>query len=160
MKIWLAPLLFLTACMGEREDLCKKYELIYPDHISGRIETARNMNLLKGAEAYSAKNYELAITYFTKHADIYKTRPAAYLYKAVSQLQLGMPFDAERTLDAIEDLPDKSFSDQVDYYNVLCLICSGQPERALETAKKVSAKARHSYRLEIQEMVKDLTKTE
>ncbi len=158
MKIWLIPILFLSACIGEQEDLCTKYDLVYPDHISGRVATPRNVNLLKGSEAYAAGNYELAVTHFTAHSAIYTKQPASYLYKAVSQLQLGKPYDAERTLDQLEGLPDKSFSDQVDYYNTLCLICSGQPERALKAAKQMSEKSRHSYLEESREMVKDLAK--
>lgn len=158
MKIWLSLLLFATACGTTQEDLCDKYQVLYPDLVSGRVETRRNTNLVKGVAAYSAGNYELAISHLTAHSDIYLREPSAYIYKAVSQLELGKPYDAELTLDKLEGLPDKSYADQIDYYNLVCLICSGQTERALEAAKKITEKPHHSYLREAQSMVKDLAK--
>jgi hypothetical protein len=131
--------------------------LIYPDLISGREETPKNKLLLKGMKSYANGDYGAAVEDLNLHLDKFPKDDGAYLYKAVSQLELGKPYDAELTLDKIENLPDPAFSDQVDYYNTLALICSAQYERALEHAYLIKAKGHHTYSEQAESIIEDLT---
>ena len=57
----------------------------------------------------------------------------------------------------MEGLSDKSFTDQVDYYNLVCLLCSDQFDRVLAAANAtLERKPRHSYRDRITELIDDL----
>lgn len=156
-----ASLCLVLGC-GERDtvDLCAKYSLVYPDIISGREETVRNKELMAGMQDYNKKDYTKAIAHFDKHLATFPKEAAAYLYKASSELQLQEPFKAELTLDHLERLPDPAFTDQMDYYNLMCLICSAQYERAQLLAERISNGRVHTYSEQAYEILSDLNDLE
>lgn len=157
MRKFLIGALVIASCGSPSTDLCSKYNTLYPDLISQRVETLRNTELVQGGRAYAAGDYESAITHFTNYSDVYLHEPLPYFYKAICQLQLERPYEAELTLDMLETLKDKSFNDQAEFYNVVCLLCSKQNDRALALAKKINAKNRHSYSQQLNNIIDELS---
>lgn len=152
----LSLMVILTACQGPSADPCNHFYEPYPDVISDRHRTDRNAELLDAMAQYRQGRYAEAITLLegliTKGVEPYHLR----LYMASAQLGAGRPFDAELQLDLVERDPRKRYGEVVEWYRVLCWICSGQEDRALAQAKRIAGKPRHLYKRQAADLAKAL----
>jgi hypothetical protein len=134
--------------------LCDRFFEPYPDIIGGRLSTPSNAELVsamtlydKGDHAKAAEELADFIAHHPQDAD------AAYLYLACCRLALGDPYAAELQLDFLERRPGRPFRDEVDWYNVMCMLCSGQQDRALEQATNIVNAPAHTYKNNAQELI-------
>ena len=81
---------------------------------------------------------------------------SAYMYLASCYLALGEPYEAELQLDHLERSNTLQYNDQVEWYSVLCLLCSDQLSRALKGAEAIAEKKAHTYRTDAIRLVKEL----
>jgi len=154
----LFPLLLVlcVACSCGGKDLCRSLFEPYPDLVSGRFRTEKNSLFLDGMSAYAKRDYSTAAERLKLYVEQRRDEDAARLYLCCAYLALGKPYDAELQLDFLEksDLP--GFRDQVDWYNAVCWLCSGQNDRALEQADKILAAKVHTYKAEAQRLKESL----
>jgi hypothetical protein len=151
--------LILIACSGpsvKEGDACDRYVVPYPDLIGQQERTSLNGVYLDAMADYAAADYAAArdglINYLSgKGAD-----KSAYMYLACCYLELGEPYEAELQLDHLERSSTLQFDDQVEWYTVLCWLCSDQRPRALEGALAIASKKAHSYRAEALRLVEEL----
>ena len=80
----------------------------------------------------------------------------ARMYMASAQLAIGDPYKAEMHLDFMENYKDRSFSDQVEWYNALCWLCEGDTARAAKQARWIASRPQ-TYRKEAQELAKAIS---
>lgn len=149
-------LLLLLAC-GDPDTLCDRFFEPYPDIISGRLRTAANAELLDAMALYSKGDHAGAaegLRSFIKHRP--QDADAAFLYLASCDLALGDPNEAELQLDFLERRPQRPFRDEVDWYNVLCMLCSGQRDRAFEQARSIANAPTHTYKFKAQDLISAL----
>ncbi len=157
-----APLAFcliaLSCTSSDPAALCDRFFTPYPDHVSQRPRTARNADLLDAMALYSNKEYKQAIIGFQRAVDRDSRNMAARLYLVNSLLAEGDPYKAEMHLDFMENDKDRSYSDQVDWYNALCWLCEGNTERATKQAQWIASRP-HTYRREASKLAKALKKS-
>ena len=148
--------LLLGSCQQDAKTLCTTYFEPYPDMISDRNVNQANSRYVDAMNAYKAGDHAVAISGLESYLTIPTRDVAPRLYLACSYLAIGEPYKAELQLDMIENSPVKDFSDQVDWYNAMCLLCSGQLERAKEQAEWIAAKPHHTYRGNARSLAADL----
>jgi len=146
-----APLPFalcviLAACSGNGP-LCERFFEPYPDLNPARAHTARNGKLVEAMERYGRNDHAAAAAALEGYlANDPQEESTGHFYLANCYLALGRPYDAERELDRVESDRLRPFQDEVEWYNALCLVCSGQDDRALELARSIAAQPRHAYK--------------
>ncbi len=131
--------------------LCERFFTPYPDHVSDRSRNALNADLLDAMAFYADTDYENAITGLQRVLDRDAYNMTARMYMASAQLAAGHPYKAEMHLDFMENYKDRSFSDQVEWYNALCWLCEGDTARAAKQARWIASKPQ-TYRKEAQEL--------
>ena len=80
---------------------------------------------------------------------------SAQLYLACSYLALNKPYDAELALDHVENGGLGQFRDEVEWYTVVCWVCSDQLDRARIGAKKI-ADRKHTYQQQAADLLSEL----
>lgn len=149
-------LLLLAGCGRTGEgDLCSAVFEPYPDLISGRVVQGVHKPLFDGMEHYTRGRYTEAIASMKEYAFDRNANKAVHLYLAMSYLATGQPYDAELHLDHLRNSHLEGFSDQVEWYTVVCWVCSGQLDRALGGARRIAAR-RHTYQREATALVRSL----
>lgn len=136
--------------------LCKRFYTPYPDLLSQRARTTANADLLDAMALYSNKDYPGAITGLQRVIDHDAYNLNARMYMASAQLAAGDPYKAEMHLDFMENYKDRSFSDQVEWYNALCWLCEGDTAKARKQAVWIASRPQ-TYRKEAQELADALT---
>lgn len=160
LSIMLLACLSVWSCSGRKgvDDPCLRFFKPYPDLITGRVVTKHQSDLLKGMEHYRVGEHERAAELLERSLNAPNRQKMAHLYLANSYLALGRPFDAELQLDHLENSNEKDFRDQIEWYTVVCLVCSGQTDRALKGAEQIANGRRHTYSKEARELIKALGK--
>ena len=149
-SILVLSITLLVSCGGE--DPCATFYQPYPDVVSNRFRTERNSLYLDAMGAYARRDYATAAEQLKIHVEQRRDDDAARLYLCCAYLSTGRPYDAELQLDFIEQGGRPGFRDQVDWYNAMCLTCSGQYDRAVEQADKILAAKTHTYKVEAQRL--------
>jgi tetratricopeptide (TPR) repeat protein len=147
----------LAACGGTDTTLCRSFYMPYPDFVSQRQRSTRNAPLLDAMAAYNSGNFPEAAAGLSQVIDADASDKAARMYLASALLGAGEPYKAEMHLDFLERDPSSGFKDQVEWYNALCWLCSGQYERALLQAQAITRAPAHTYKTEATDLVKTLT---
>lgn len=157
MRWILLPLILSVACGASEDDLCARFYAPFPNHIGDRPRTNLNASLLDGMAAYDRKDFVEAAEHLgasiAKDASDHTTR----MYLASALLGAGEPYKAEMHLDFLERVRGAGFKDQVDWYNSLCWLCSGQFDRALSEATRIAAQPAHTYKAEARALSEALT---
>ena len=149
-------LVMLAACGRTDDTLCKRFFTPYPDMVSGRERTRLNGPLLDAMAHYSAGSYAEAAEGLKAVVEGDHADNTARIYLASALLAIGQPYKAEMYLDQVENSPNKGFEDQVDWYNALCWLCSGQYARCLQQCINISRRPAHSYKQEAQRLAETL----
>ncbi len=143
------------ACHTPAGDPCQRFFSPYRDLVSSRARTALNAPYLDAMALYSTGDYSGAANGLSAYLDTPGADKTAYLYLGVSQLALGKAYDAELSIDHLETSNVSGYTDPCEWYTVLCWLCSGQRDRALEGARAI-ASGRHTYQREAQDLVEQL----
>ncbi|MBX2979314.1 MAG: hypothetical protein KF905_08475 [Flavobacteriales bacterium] len=153
----LLTLLFLVSCGTRKaDDLCKTFFEPYPDLISGRVVVAVHEPFLDGMALYREGEYQQALDLIRPYSFMKAANKASHLYVANCYLALGQPYDAELHLDHLRNTNLKDYADPVQWYTVICWLCSGQNDRALTGARGIATGRRHTYQKEAKDLVKAL----
>lgn len=147
--------MLLVACGQPTGEPCKAFFAPYRDLVSGRARTALNAPYLDAMMLYSSGDYSGAVNGLRAYVNTPGADRTAYLYLGVSQLAQGKAFDAELSIDHLELSNVSGYKDPCEWYTVLCWLCSGQRERALEGARAI-ASDRHTYQREARALVEQL----
>lgn len=154
----LASVLLVAGCDSGSDDPCARWFEPYPDLVTGRVRSGANASLLDGMALYGKKDYAGAVVELQAHA---RARPddadAAWFYSAQCYLALGRPYDAELQLDFLERWHGKTFRDETEWYSALCLLCSGQNDRARAALEAIAARPKHTYGERAREASKGLS---
>ncbi len=149
--------MLLFSCTSTTAPPCARFFEPYPDLNTGRPRTEKNAGLVDAMALYTKHDYTGAVeglkTFIEQHP---QDAADAYLYLANCYLALGKPYEAELQLDFLEHWPLHTFEDETDWYNALCLVCSGQTDRALEAARAIAATPKHAYKQKAEELVSAL----
>lgn len=141
-------LVVLAACQHSGDSLCERFYQPYPDFISQRERTSTNAELLDAMRSYDHHDYAKAAEGLRAVIDKQDDDPAARMYLASALLGAGDPYKAEMHLDFLERSANQNFKDQVEWYDALCWLCSGQNDRALKQCEWISSQPRHTYKQE------------
>lgn len=144
--------LLLIGCTPSTDDACREAFAPYRDLVSGRARTDRNAPYLDAMARYRQGDYQGAADGLTAYLAQPAPEKSAYLYLAVSQLALGRPEAAELSIDHLEHSTVTGYADPCEWYTVLCWLCSGQRDRALEGARRIALRP-HAFRNEAQRLV-------
>jgi hypothetical protein len=149
----------LLACSGpitEKGSACDRFVDPFPDLIGQRERTGSNGDYLDAMARYAAADYAGARDGLLNYISRNGADKSAYMYLACCYLELGEPYEAELQLDHLERSNTLQFDDQVEWYTVLCWLCSDQQPRALEGALAIASKKAHTYRAEALRLVEEL----
>lgn len=158
--IWTILPVLLAGCGNTNEDLCAKTFVPYPDMISQRARTSLNATYIDGMVEYSKGNYAGARDSIEKFIRFHRQDLTGYMYLACSYLALGDPYKAELQLDHLEKRDNLQYDDQVEWYTVVCWVCSGQLDRARVGAERIVAAKSHTYTKEARKLLADLPAVE
>jgi hypothetical protein len=157
----MAGLIVLGGCKTPETggDLCERTFEPYPDLITGRVVAKAHLTFLHGMELYATEDYTGAADSLLVYLDRRGANKAAHLYLANCYLAMGKPYDAELQLDHLENSFLVDFRDQWEWYSVVCLVCSGQTDRALTEARQLTKGRRHAYKAEAERLVAELERS-
>lgn len=147
--------LWWTACTAPKGDLCAESFAPYQDLVSGRTRTAANAAYVDAMALYEQGDHDGAIAGLRSYLGTPGADERAYLYLAVSQLAVGQPYEAELSIDQLENSHVPGYKDPCEWYTVLCWLCSNQLDRAAAGAQRI-AQGPHTYRREAQQLVERL----
>lgn len=150
-------LMVLAACTGPADPCTRHYEP-FPDLIGGRARTAQNAALLDAMARYNAGDLTAAIPVLEAELHDAPNEEQVRMLLASALLGVGRPYDAELQLDFIETSARNDYDEAAAWYTVLCWLCSGQHDRALEGARAIAARPRHAYKSKAEALVKDLSR--
>jgi tetratricopeptide (TPR) repeat protein len=156
-RMWWMTLLLLAACGREDDTLCKRFYAPYPDMVSGRERTRANGPFLDAMSLYAKGDLAAAAEGLKAVVEGDHADNGARMYLASSLLGIGQPYKAEMYLDQLENSHDPGFKDQVDWYNALCWLCSGQYARALQQSIHIARQPAHTYKAEAQVLAETLS---
>lgn len=146
--------LALVSCSGT-DTLCKRFFTPYPDLVGQRTRTALNGEFLDAMALYADQDYAGAVNGLQQVVDKDARNISARFYLVNALLAEGDPYKAEMHLDFMENYRDRSYSDQVDWYNALCWLCEGNAEQARKQAEWIAGRP-HTYRTEAAALAKAL----
>lgn len=152
----LLPILFFACTSTPEGDPCTRFFQPYPDLNPQRVRTERNAGYVDGMAYYNAQDHKAAIPALKEYVAQRASDKSAYLYLACSYLALGEPYDAELQLDHLERSNLAQFSDQAEWYTLLCWVCSGQTKRAIAGARAMVASNAHTYKRQAEDLLKEL----
>ncbi len=148
MRFWPLLVFFIVACGSKDNTLCDRFYAPYPDFISQRQRTAANAALLDAMAAYSKGDFTKAAIGLHREVDKNDRDYTARMYLASALIGAGDPYKAEMHLDFLEKAPSSGFKDQVEWYNALCWLCSGQYARSLQQSMWIAEQPAHTYKAE------------
>jgi hypothetical protein len=137
-------------------DLCARTFEPYPDLITGRARTPLNAAYLDAMALYAQGDYAGARDGLKPFLKVQRADLSPYIYLACCHLALGEPYEAELQLDHLERSSLLQFDDQVQWYTVVCWVCSGQLDRARTGAQRIVAARAHTYRKEAMALLEEL----
>lgn len=149
-------LVIFSCTPNDPASLCDRFFTPYPDHVSDRPRNSLNSPLVDAMAHYADKDYANAITGLQQVLDRDAYNMTARMYMASAQLAIGAPYKAEMHLDFMENYKDRSFSDQVEWYNALCWLCEGDTARAGKQARWIASRPQ-TYRKEAEELAKAIS---
>lgn len=155
MRSFLLPLILLGTACGSG-DACKDHFTPYEDLVSGRLRTESNAAFIDGMAHYTNGDFHEASTLLAAHVERSDHEPLPRLYLACSYLAMGKPYEAELQLDLIDRDDHDAFRDHVQWYRVLCHVCSGQGPRARTELELIVDKPRHTFHAQALELLSDL----
>lgn len=150
-------LLLFAACSRPDDTLCKRFFEPYPDMVSQREGTKANKPLIDAMAAYNQKDFATAAVGLRAIIDKNEFDNTARMYLVSALLGSGQPYKAEMQLDFLENTKDQSYRDQVDWYNAMCWLCSGQYERAMRQAIWIADQPAHTYKEQAHQLALTLT---
>ena len=150
-------LVLLTACSRPDDTLCKRFFEPYPDMVSQRERNKANAPLIDAMAAYNQKDYATAAVGLRAIIDKNEFDHTARMYLVSALIGSGQPYKAEMQLDFLENTKDQSYRDQVDWYNALCWLCTGQYERAMHQAIWIADQPAHTYKEQAHQLALTLT---
>lgn len=150
---WLILLFLVSGCGTVDTTLCKQFYKPYPDFVGQRQRTRQNAPFIDAMALYNQGDLARASVELRKVIDQEPQNYAARMYLVSALLGTGEPYKAEMHLDFLERQGGAGFMDQVDWYNALCWLCSGQYERAMRQAMKIDQARSHTYKAEAHELV-------
>lgn len=156
--MWCGLVAGLSACgTGKSEgEICERIFTPYPDMISQRTRTPLNATYLDGMALYVDENYAGARDSLEKFLDVQRADLSGYIYLACAYLALGDADKAELQLDHLGRGNDLHYSDQIEWYRVVCWVCGGQLERARTGAQRIAEGGAHTYRKEAKDLLEQL----
>ena len=149
---WLFFLFLVSGCGAVDTTLCKQFYKPYPDYVGQRQRTRQNAQLIDAMTLYNQGDLSGASVELRKVIDKEPQNYAARMYLVSALLGSGEPYKAEMHLDFLERQGGAGFMDQVDWYNAVCWLCSGQYERAMHQAMKIDQARAHTYKAEAHEL--------
>lgn len=156
--MWL--LLGLLVSCGQGQDpeaLCGRFFEPYQDMISQRTRTKLNATYLDAMALYNQGDYGAAKDSLEKFLDVQRADLTGYIYLACCYLALGDADKAELQLDHLEHSNILHYEDQIEWYTVLCWVCSGQLDRARSGAQRIADGGAHTYRKEAKDLIEALS---
>ena len=158
-RTFLPLLVLLLAACTDRDpaSLCHQFYKPYPDMVSDRERTRDRATLLDAMEFYNKGEYAEAIPGLQLAMDRDPGNSGIRMYLASANLGAGDPYKAEMHLDFLENQADRSFQDQVDWYNALCWLCEGDTARSEKQARYIVSRP-HTYKKEAQALIDALRK--
>lgn len=157
-SLFILILLVLSAC-GSKDpaSLCEKFYTPYPDMVTDRARTPDNGPFLDAMALYNDGDYAGAITGLDRAIARDPGNSAIRMYLVSANLGAGDAYKAEMHIDFLENQSDKSYRDQVDWFNALCWLCEGDTARADKQAHYILSRP-HTYKKQAQELVDALKK--
>lgn len=152
---FLVASLWWSACSTPEGDICTDSFAPYQDLVGGRTRNAANAAYVDAMVLYSQGDFAGAIGGLRGYLAAPGADKRAYLYLGVSQLAVGQPYDAELSIDQLENSTVPGYKDPCEWYTVLCWLCSNQLDRAAAGAQRI-AQGPHTYRREAQLLVERL----
>jgi tetratricopeptide (TPR) repeat protein len=153
--ILLMLLLHPSCGTADDRELCDRYFEPYPDLISSRSTTRAHQGYVNAMSLYAEGDFEGALDSLKAYLRVPGFEKSAHLYVAMCLLATGEPEQAELHIDHLENSNIKGFRDQSEWYTLLSWVCSGQYQRALPEARRISG-ARHTYREQASALARDL----
>jgi len=154
--MWMVLLALMACGRSGTSGRCAEFFEPYPDVISDRPRTSENANLLDAMAAYSDHEFATAAELLVKELKSAQNLEQIRMYLASCYLGAGRPFDAELQLDFVENADRQNYAEAAEWYTVLCWLCSDQLDRALEGARLIAGKERHTFKQEAAELAKVL----
>lgn len=136
--------------------LCERTFEPYPDIVSSRTRTHLNEAYLDAMALYNRGDYAGARDGFIHFLKVQRAELTPYIYLASSYLALGEPYEAELQLDHLQRSNILQFRDQIEWYRVVCWVCSDQLDRARVGAQKIVTAKAHTYSNEARALLKQL----
>lgn len=136
--------------------LCERTFQPYPDMITGRARNGSNATYLDAMALYGKQDYAGARDGLKSFLHDQRADLTPYIYLASCYLALGEPYEAELQLDHLEHSPNLQYDDQVEWYTIVCWVCSGQLDRAREGAEGIVNGRSHTYKKEAADLLKEL----
>lgn len=160
-KTWMVVLpLGLMSCGpgADGSDLCQDIFEPYPDMVSQRTRTTGNALYLDGMALYANEDYAGARDSLEKYLDVQRADLTGYMYLACAYLALGNADKAELQLDHLGRGNNLHYTDQIEWYRLVCWVCGGQLERARQGAQRIVDKGAHTYKREAMDLLDRLPK--
>ncbi len=156
---WCLILVLGVGCTGGSEDrtLCERTFEPYPDLISQRTRTNLNATYLDAMALYAKGDYAGARDGFVPFLKVQRADLTPYIYLACSYLALGEPYEAELQLDHLQRSNILQYDDQIEWYRVVCWVCSDQLDRARKGAQAIVDGPAHTYKEEARTLLQELT---
>lgn len=155
---WCVAVLFLSGCsVPEHGNLCERTFEPYPDLNSGRMRTNLNGAYVDAMALYNKGDFAGARDGLVPYLKAQRADLTPYIYLACSYLALGEPFEAELQLDHLEHSNILQYDDQIEWYTVVCWVCSGQLERARKGAQLIVSSPAHTYKKEAARLLNELS---
>ena len=149
-------LMIISCTSNDPASLCERFFEPYPDHVSDRQRNGLNADFLDAMVLYSDGDYEAAIIGLQRVLDKDAGNSTARMYMASAQLAAGRPYKAEMHLDFMEKYKDRSYADQVEWYDALCWLCEGDTAKAAQQALWIASRP-HTYKKRAGELAKAIS---
>lgn len=145
----------MVACgpAGDHDTLCERFFEPYPDLISQRARTHLNATYLDAMLLYNQGDHQRAKDSLEKFLDVQRADLTGYIYLACCHLALGDADKAELQLDHLERSNILHYEDQIEWYRVVCWVCSGQLDRARSGAHRIIESGAHTYGAEARKLL-------
>ncbi len=147
-SLLLLPLFFFAGCTdnGKSDDPCDRFFEPYPALVHTNDPVHRKFS--DAMVLYTEGHFQQAAELLDGYMEVRGYKKQAHLYLAISLIATDRPFDAELQLDHLENSNLRGFSDQSEWYTLICWVCSDQHERALAEAQRIARSPRHTYKKE------------
>ena len=157
-SLLLSLLIFLAACgnNGGSADPCDRFFEPYSALVHTNDPVHQKFS--DGMVLYAEGHYRQAAELLAEYTAMRGYKKQAHLYLAMCLIATDRPFEAELQLDHLENSNISGFSDQTEWYTLICWVCSDQQDRALAEAERIAARPRHTYKKEAAQLAEALRK--